>query len=359
MFSNRVIFYCCFIALLGLMVGACGDAELEPELEADAIVVGAGISGLSAAVEMGRGGVNVLVLDMNSVMGGHAVMAGGFAVVDTPIQSREGFQDSPELAYRDWMEWTEDGDPEWTRYYAENSRRMIYDWAEEMGAEWVRVAYGWENSVPRFHYTDRGALGVVLALFRTALALPNVSFRWNEYVENLVVEGGRVTGVVTRNLRTGAIETLSAAHVVLATGGFEGNLERVRSNWSPDLPQPDRLLIGASIHATGSGHDLAEAAGAALIKMDRHYIYNNGIVDPRDPTGTLAITGGNDDSLWVNAQGHRFTNETGFDKRILVDLLDQDPATYWAIFDESARGTFAMRGREWVKNPMDGHPVLD
>ncbi|MGE4658748.1 MAG: FAD-binding protein, partial [Gammaproteobacteria bacterium] len=120
-----------------------------------------------------------------------------------------------------------------------------------------------------------------------------------------------------------------------------------------------RLLIGASIHATGSGHDLAVQAGAALTKINRHYIYNNGIVDPRDPTGTLAITGGNEDSLWVNAQGQRFTNETGRDKRILVDLLEQDPATYWAIFDEPARGTFAMRGREWVKNPMDGHPVLD
>lgn len=334
-------------------------APQSPSRYADAIVVGAGLSGLSAAVEMGREGVNVVLLDMNSVMGGHAVMAGGFAIVDTPIQREAGFDDSPEKAYADWMEWTEDGDAGWTRHYAENSREMIFDWMADMGVRFVRVQAGHENSVPRFHFTPRGALDVVLALFREALTLPGVAFEWNEKVQSLVVEDGRVTGVVTRNLRTGAERTLLAPHVVLATGGFEGNLERVLQFWRADLPKPDRLLVGASIHATGSGHDLAEEAGAGLTWMNRHYIYTNGMVDPRDPERTLAITGGNSAALWVNAQGRRFTNEAGFDKIILADVLSQEPATYWAIFDESSRGSFSMRGREWINNPTEGHTVLD
>ena len=351
---------CSFAVAIIAALAACGRPEpTEVQLHAEAIVVGAGLSGLSAAVEMGRGGVNVVLLDMNSVMGGHAVMAGGFAIVDTPVQHEQGFKDSPESAYADWMEWTEDGNPEWTRYYAENSREMIYDWAAEMGAEFVRVQAGYENSVPRFHFTPRGALDVVLALYRAALQLPSVTFEWNEKVERLVVEEGQVTGVVTRNLRTGAERTLSAPHVVLATGGFEGNLERVLEYWRTDLPKPDRLVLGASIHATGEGHDLAREAGAYLTWMNRHYIYTNGMVDPRDPAKTLAITGGNSDALWVNARGQRFTNEAGFDKAILVDMLDEDPATYWAIFDESSRDTFSMRGREWINNPSEGHTVLD
>ncbi len=347
------------VAIIAVLT-SCGRPEpAEMQLHAEAIVVGAGLSGLSAAVDMGRNGVNVVLLDMNSVMGGHAVMAGGFAIVDTPVQLEQGFRDSPESAYADWMEWTEDGNPEWTRYYAENSREMIYDWAAEMGADFVRVQGGYENSVPRFHFTPRGALDVVLALYRTALQLPTVAFEWNEKVERLVVREGRVTGVVTRNLRTGEERTLSAPHVVLATGGFEGNLERVLEYWRTDLPKPDRLLLGASIHATGDGHDLAREAGAELAWMNRHYIYTNGMVDPRDPAETLAITAGNSDALWVNAQGRRFTNEAGFDKTILADLLDEDPTTYWAIFDESSRDTFSMRGREWINNPSDGHTVLD
>ena len=288
------------------------SAPQAPPRSADAIVVGAGLSGLAAAVEMGRAGVNVVLLDMNSVMGGHAVMAGGFAIVDTPIQREAGFDDSAEKAYADWMQWTGDGDPGWTRYYAENSREMIHDWMAEMGVQFVRVQAGHENSVPRFHFTPRGALDVVLALYREALELPGVVFEWNEKVHTLVVEEGRVTGVNTRNLRTGVERTLHAPHVVLATGGFEGNLERVLEYWRTDLPRPDRLLLGASIHATGTGHDLAEEAGAGLTWMNRHYIYTNGMVDPRDPDKTLAITAGNNAALWVNAQGRRFTNRNGF-----------------------------------------------
>jgi succinate dehydrogenase/fumarate reductase flavoprotein subunit len=93
--------------------------------------------------------------------------------------------------------------------------------------------------------------------------------------------------------------------------------------------------------------------------MNRHYIYTNGMVDPRDPNATLAITAANGDSLWVNAQGQRFTNEDGLDKKILTDMFAQQPKTYWAIFDEDSRDAFSMRGREWINNPGPGHRVLD
>src|SRR5690606_18922375 len=122
---------------------------------------------------------------------------------------------------------------------------------------------------------------------------------------------------------------------------------------------PDRLLIGSAESATGSGHDMALQAGAALTLIDRHYIYINGLPDPRDPDQQHALTAGNDYSLWVNAQGRRFTNETGPDKQILVDLLKQEPSSYWMIFDEGTRDEFSVRGAAWVNNPSDQHPILD
>jgi hypothetical protein len=104
---------------------------------------------------------------------------------------------------------------------------------------------------------------------------------------------------------------------------------------------------------------MATDAGAALSRIDRHYIYIDGLPDPRDPEGMHALTGGNGRSMWVNAQGRRFTNESGWDKRILVDLLNQQPSTYWAVFDETAREGFGVRGAAWLSTPMDGHPILD
>jgi predicted oxidoreductase len=207
----------------GSLLGCTETAtESEPEavLDAEAIVVGAGVSGLAAAVEMSRAGVDVLLVDMNSVMGGHAVMAGGFAIADTPLQQRRGYEDSPDKAYGDWMAWTDDGDPGWTRFYAENSREYIYDWLAEMNVEFVRVQGGWENSVPRFHFTPRGALDVVLGLYRTALKMPNVAFEWNANVESLVVDADRVTGVVVRDLRSGSERTLRSQYVGRLLGSW-------------------------------------------------------------------------------------------------------------------------------------------
>jgi predicted CXXCH cytochrome family protein len=348
------------VGILIVLASGLGHAPLAQESRPlDAIVVGAGLSGLSAAIEMGRAGVHVLVVDMNSVAGGHAVLAGGVALVGTPVQEKAGVKDSPGLAVKDWMEWTRDGDEAWTRFYAENSRSMIYDWVTAMGVEFVRAGSANGNSVPRFHFTKGRALHLVMPMFKTALALPTVSFLWNARAERLVVEGGAVRGVEIRHLRDGRTETLRAAHTVLATGGFESDLDRVLGNWTPGLPRPDRLLIGSAISATGSGHDMATAAGAALSRIDRHYIYIDGLRDPRDPEGIHALTGGNGRSMWVNAQGRRFTNESGWDKQILVDLLNQKPASYWAIFDESARGAFGVRGAAWVSTPMPGHPILD
>jgi len=351
--------YCSVIAALALLQSACDEKQKTTGTDTQAIIIGAGLSGLSAAVEMGRSGIDVLVIDMNSVAGGHAMLAGGVAMVATPLQEQLGIEDSAGAAYRDWMDWTEDGNAEWTRYYASNSREMIYDWVTEMGVEFVRVVPGHGNSVPRFHFTRGRAAHLVLPIYRTALGMANISFRWNARAEELLLQDDRVTGVVVRDLRSGEVHSLYADNVVLATGGFETDVERVLATWLPNLPQPDRLLIGAAISATGSGHDMAIDAGAALSGIDRHYIYVNGLIDPRDEQQNHALTAGNDHSLWVNASGRRFTNEAGFDKDILVDLLQQEPSSYWMVFDEASRDSFGVRGAAWLNSPSVNHPILD
>ena len=347
------------LACLAMLQSACDEQQETVEPDAQAIVIGAGLSGLSAAVEMGQRGIEVLVVDMNSVAGGTAVRAGGVAIVGTPVQEQAGIHDSPDLAYADWMQWTEEGDAEWTRFYVEHSREMIYDWLTETGVEFVRVVPGHGNSVPRFHFTQGRAVHLVLPIYRVALGMRNVSFLWNTRVEELLIEDKRVNGIVMHDLRSGQRSTLRAPNIVLATGGFESDLERVIENWIPGLPLPDRLLIGSSIRATGSGHDMATSAGAALARINQHYIYVDGMVDPHDPQQSHSLTVGNEYSLWVNSSGRRFTNEAGFDKDILVDLLQQEPATYWMVFDHAARDKFGMRGAAWLNSPSQDHPILD
>src|SRR5882757_1858870 len=75
-------------------------------MDADAIVVGAGLAGLTATAELARAGRRVLLLDQEpeSNLGGQAFWSfGGLFLVDSPEQRRMGIKDSPELAWQDWL----------------------------------------------------------------------------------------------------------------------------------------------------------------------------------------------------------------------------------------------------------------
>ncbi len=342
----------CLGALFGFVSACSEDAsktaapDTSPDTLYDAIIVGAGIAGLSAALELGRGGAEVLVIDMNSVVGGHAVMAGGFAFVDTPLQRKQGIQDSPEQAYQDWMAYGETNDPAWTRRYAENATPMVHDWLTDLGVVFRVLLPSPENAVRRFHFTRGKAVHAVLPLYREALRYDNVTFQLHTEVTSLLTEEGRITGVTWRNNRFLEDGTAQAKHIILATGGFQGDLDRVREHWTRTKNFPERYLVGAGHFARGQGHDLAADVNASFDGMDRQVTFLGGLPSPRDPARALNVT--NPNSLWVNAQGQRFVNEQSADKDKLPRVLTQSPASYWMVFDVEGRTTIRIRDALWL-----------
>src|SRR2546430_9515102 len=75
-------------------------------MDADAIVVGAGLAGLAATAELARAGRRGLLLDQEpeSNLGGQAFWSfGGLFLVGSPEQRRMGIRDSRGLAWQDWM----------------------------------------------------------------------------------------------------------------------------------------------------------------------------------------------------------------------------------------------------------------
>ena len=85
---------------------------------------------------------------------------------------------------------------------------------------------------------------------------------WNVRATRLIVDAGRVVGVEGRHERTGAAVSLRASSVVIATGGFQSNLALVKAHWPRDIAAPTRILVGAGVHALGTGLELARGAGA-------------------------------------------------------------------------------------------------
>src|ERR1700745_702094 len=75
-------------------------------MDADVIVVGAGLAGLVATAELADAGRRVVLGDQESPanLGGQAHWSfGGLFLVDSPEQRRLGIKDSVELAWQDWQ----------------------------------------------------------------------------------------------------------------------------------------------------------------------------------------------------------------------------------------------------------------
>src|SRR6201989_3701063 len=75
-------------------------------MNADAIVVGAGLAGLVATAELIDAGRKVVLVDQEpeQSLGGQAFWSfGGIFLVDSPAQRRMRIRDSHDLALQDWM----------------------------------------------------------------------------------------------------------------------------------------------------------------------------------------------------------------------------------------------------------------
>lgn len=70
--------------------------------------VGAGASGLPAAIEAIENGASVILIDANFDVGGHAIVSGGNIALGggTSRQRKYGIEDSPDIVFRDLTDWS-------------------------------------------------------------------------------------------------------------------------------------------------------------------------------------------------------------------------------------------------------------
>ena len=97
-------------ALTGLGIEQA-KAEARPghwDKEADVVVIGAGATGLPAAIQAAEGGASVILIDANTDVGGHAILSGGNLALGggTSRQKKYGVVDSPDLLYSDLTDWS-------------------------------------------------------------------------------------------------------------------------------------------------------------------------------------------------------------------------------------------------------------
>ncbi|HWH28471.1 MAG TPA: FAD-binding dehydrogenase, partial [Mycobacteriales bacterium] len=311
-------------------------------MDADVVVVGAGLAGLVATAELADAGRRVVLVDQEpeDALGGQAFWSfGGLFFVDSPEQRRMGIKDSRELALQDWMgtaafDRAEDHWPrQWAEAYVDFACGEKRAWLHGLGVRWFPVvgwaerggygAIGHGNSVPRFHITwgtGPGLLAPFIRKVRTAQARGQVEIRFRHRVDELLVEGGAAVGVSGAVLEACSIERgqpsnrtvvgdfeVRAQAVVVTSGGIGGNHDLVRANWPARLGEPPaHMLSGVPAHVDGRMLEIAEKAGAHLINRDRMWHYTEGVKNwnPIWHLHGIRILPG-PSSLWLDATGTR------------------------------------------------------
>lgn len=357
----------------------------------DVIVVGAGLAGLVAATEAAERGLSVCVVDQEGEqnLGGQAFWSlGGLFFVDSPEQRRMRVRDNLDLARQDWFGSAGFDRPEdyWPRRWAEAYLTFAAgekrEWLHRLGMRWFPVV-GWAerggaladghgNSVPRFHVTWGTGPGVLAPFIEKAKAMAasgRLNFCFRHRVDHLDIIDGRVTGVSGAVLATDPVLrgqqssreveddfTLSAAAIIVSSGGIGGNQELVRRNWPVERlgKPPADMVCGVPAHVDGRMIGITEAAGGAVINPDRMWHYTEGVKnhDPIWPGHGIRILPG-PSSFWCDADGNRLAAPAmpGFDTLGTLKMLGERGSGHsWFILTKAIiKKEFALSGSE--QNP--------
>ena len=313
-------------------------------LDADVIVVGAGLAGLVATAELADAGRRVILVDQEPEqnLGGQAFWSfGGLFFVDSPEQRRMRIKDSLELAWQDWLGTAGfdrlDDEDVWPRQWAEAYVNFAAGekraWLHERGVRWFPIvgwaerggytANGHGNSVPRFHITwgtGPGLLAPFEARVKAAANRGLVRLAFRHRVDELTVTGGVVDGVrgqvleassVPRAAPSSRVEVadfeLHAQAVIVTSGGIGANFDLVRANWPKRMGHPPkRMIAGVPDFVDGRMLAITESAGARIVNSDRMWHYVEGIhnYDPVWTNHGIRILPG-PSSVWLDAVGNR------------------------------------------------------
>ena len=281
------------------------DSEIVETIDCEALVVGAGLGGLSAACRLKELGVSSLVLEKSPSYSGRG---GHFGVPNSSLMEKYGIKNDLEEVARQWILMSGNNiDQELLWTFLIRSKEAM-DWllpitvADGLDPRLVDCIYPvapYTEFYGAHSFPPKGTIRgnyVSKALYNHAQEL-GIPCRFNTAVTQLIKnEQGTICGAYAK-AENGIVKINAKYGVVLATGDIGGDEEMCRA-YAPDAL---RTLASEYVPAgcnTGDGHKMALWAGATLAEEvfplmmhPQHYAWCNYFF------------------LFVNKDGKRFMNE--------------------------------------------------
>lgn len=342
----------------------------EFDVEYDLVVVGGGASGKSAALIAARAGKNVVVLEKMPETGGLSMYAEGTAAFESSVQKELGTPRLSKYHFPTKKEGLEKlmgyshqrANYEVARAFVENSAETI-DIYRDLGVVYKTCDIAAEddpNEVWTFHLPE-GLGAHCQEVLLDAIQKLDVDIFTETPAKELIVEGGRVVGVVAES--EGAPLRIGGKAVILATGGMGSNPDRIfKYSWF--APAAYNMNTLTPLQNMGDGLDLALSAGADPTVITTCPILAAG---GRDMTMDSQVGGaGVNPGVWVNKTGHRFAAES-----VAENLGDigtyygkQPGGIVWSILSQADVDRLVSEGSEIAigefvvyHKPMDRLPI--
>lgn len=295
------------------------------------LIVGAGASGLCAALAAKEAGVEAVLIERDAVPSGStAVSAGLIPAAGTRFQRDKGIVDNAELFAADLQRKAHgESDPAIVEVVARGAGRLI---------EWLADRYGFAfDVVDNFNYPGHSALRMhglptrtgreLIDRLRSAAEASGIVILTGCIAERLfAAPDHRIVGIEIK--RGDAVrERIGCDALILACNGYGGNPDLVR-RFIPDMAKA--LYFG---HPGNRGDAVlwGELLGAQLTHLGA-YQGHGSVATPHNILISWAVImrGG----IQVNAEGRRFCNESRGYSEQAADVLRQPDGFAWDVFDD-------------------------
>ena len=286
----------------------------------DVVVIGAGGSGLRAAIAAHESGARTAIVCKSLLGKAHTVMAeGGIAAAMANVWAEDNWQ----VHFRDTMRggkmlnnWR------MAQLHAQEAPDRVWE-LEEWGALFDRTAegkisqrdFGGHKYARLAHVGDRTGLEMIRTLQQRTVEL-GIDVFMECTVTRLLKDGQRIAGAFGYWRETGGFIRFTAPAIVLATGGIGKSFTVTSNSWE----------------YTGDGHAMALWAGATLLNMEFVQFHPTGMVWPPSVKGILITES-------VRGEGGVLRNSDG--KRFMFDYIPEFFKAETADNEEEADAWYA------------------